>query len=99
MRLIVVHADPLQLQGTVPAVAPQFVDPVLLADHLPELQKQGRTGPTERQEVRTGGCGKADTQPETSLEPSLCLHLTGPPALHHYAEGPGDTHSRPHSFH
>lgn len=39
--LVVVHADPLQLQGTVPNVAAHWVDPMLLANHLPELQAKG----------------------------------------------------------
>lgn len=39
--LVVVHADPLQLRSTVPAVAPGHVDPVLLANHLPELKAAG----------------------------------------------------------
>lgn len=36
---IVVHADPVQLQVAVSVVGPRRVDAVLVADHLPELNK------------------------------------------------------------
>lgn len=38
--LVVVDADPVQLQITVSMVGPCGVDAVLVTDHFPELQKQ-----------------------------------------------------------
>lgn len=38
--LVVVDADPVQLQIAVAMVGPCGVDAVLIADHFPELQKQ-----------------------------------------------------------
>lgn len=38
--LVVVDADPVQLQITVSMVGPCGVDAVLVADHFPELQTQ-----------------------------------------------------------
>lgn len=37
-RLIVVNTDPVQLQVTVSMIGTGGVDPVFIADHLPELR-------------------------------------------------------------
>lgn len=42
--LVVVHTDPVQLQVAVSMVGSCWVDAVLIADHLPELNTQTHTG-------------------------------------------------------
>lgn len=60
--LVVVHADPFQLQRAVPAVAPGRVDPVLLANHLPELQAAREEASVQRDPRKGQGAGTVSQQ-------------------------------------
>lgn len=42
--LVVINADPVELQVAVSMVGPGGVDAVLIANHLPELRKTGVEG-------------------------------------------------------
>lgn len=52
--LVVIDADPVELQVAVSMVGPGGVDAVLVANHLPELRKTGVEGKQRDTDVDLG---------------------------------------------